>query len=232
MMSPGRKMQMIKEEFKPANKSENAANENIYEDSLYLSLLKEKSFMQSKIAMAGTDSIYLTLNLPDSTINIEISGVLVHSAKMSKISTSMILVKGKENIILNMLASPFTISKRYSTIRKDPLMIKMAPKDTSEYKPDIMPDTSITKPVNYILEMTNGTRIYIYQEEKDKPGFRSSQFLFDLKDRLRNTLIALKSIAVFKVPEYHPYIKLRIRRADAEIIYRALPVEGQIAVLL
>ena len=84
MMSPGRKMQMIKEEFKPANKSENAANENIYEDSLYLSLLKEKSFMQSKIAMAGTDSIYLTLNLPDSTINIEISGVLVHSAKMSK----------------------------------------------------------------------------------------------------------------------------------------------------
>ena len=111
-------------------------------------------------------------------------------------------------------------------------MIKMAPKDTSEYKPDIMPDTSITKPVNYILEMTNGTRIYIYQEEKDKPGFRSSQFLFDLKDRLRNTLIALKSIAVFKVPEYHPYIKLRIRRADAEIIYRALPVEGQIAVLL
>jgi len=32
-------------------------------------------------------------------------------------------------------------------------MIKMAPKDTSEYKPDIMPDTSITEPVNYILEM-------------------------------------------------------------------------------
>ena len=55
----------------------------------------------------------------------------------------------------------------YATIEKEPIMIKMAPKDTSEYKPDIMPDTSVIEPVNYILEMTNGTRIYVYQEEED-----------------------------------------------------------------
>ena len=60
-------------------------------------------------------------------------------------------------------------------------MIKMAPKDTSEYKPDIMPDTSITEPVNYRLEMTNGTRIYIYQEENEKSIDRMNLFTFDLK---------------------------------------------------
>ena len=39
-----------------------------------------------------------------------------------------------------------------------------------------------------------------------------------------------KSAALFKVPEYHPYIKIRIPRDDVKIIYRALPRNGQIAV--
>ena len=33
--------------------------------------------------MAETDSIYLTLNLADSTVNLEISGVSVHSGQRS-----------------------------------------------------------------------------------------------------------------------------------------------------
>ena len=34
--------------------------------------------------MAETDSIYLTLNMKDSTADLEISGVVVHKAKMNK----------------------------------------------------------------------------------------------------------------------------------------------------
>jgi hypothetical protein len=109
-------------------------------------------------------------------------------------------------------------------------MIKMAPKDTSEYKPDIMPDTSIAEPVNYILEMNRGIRIYVYQEEHAKLADRISQFEFDLKDRLRDTWSSLKRVAVFKVPEYHLFIKMRLPRTDAKIIYRSLPKSGQIAV--
>ena len=109
-------------------------------------------------------------------------------------------------------------------------MIKMAPKDTSEYKPDIMPDTSITEPVNYILEMTNGTRIYVYQDEKERFGDSMKLFSFDLKDRLRNTWSSLKSVVLFKVPEYHPFIKMRLPRADAKIIYRAIPKYGQVGI--
>ena len=109
-------------------------------------------------------------------------------------------------------------------------MIKMAPKDTSEYKPDIMPDTSITEPVNYILLMNNGIRIYVYQEETVKANDRMSHLSFDLKDRLRDTWNSLKSVAALKVPEYHPFIKIRLPRTDAKIIYRAIPKNGQIAV--
>ena len=109
-------------------------------------------------------------------------------------------------------------------------MIKMAPKDTSEYKPDIVPDTSITEPVNYKLIMTDGTRIYIYQEENEKSVDRMNLFRFNLMDRLRESWTSLKSVAVFKIPEYHLFIKIRIPRADAKIIYRALPKNGQIGV--
>ena len=118
--------------------------------------------------MAQTDSIYLTINLADSSMNLEISGVVVHSAKMRSFKASRYSHNGNENIVYSMLSTPLTIASDLATIRKEPVMIKMAPKDTSEYKPDIMPDTSITEPVNYILEMTNGTRIYVYQEENEK----------------------------------------------------------------
>jgi hypothetical protein len=106
----------------------------------------------------------------------------------------------------------------------------MAPKDTSEYKPDVMPDTSITEPVNYILVMNGGLRIYVYQEENVKFEDRLSQIKFDLTDRINDTWSALKRIIVFKVPEYHPFIKMKLPRSDAKIIYRAIPKNGQIAV--
>ena len=230
MLGPARKLTAINNEFSIKQSENTSFDERIFSDSVYLKLLKEKAFLQSRIVMAETDSIYLTINLTDSTANIEISGVIVHKAKMSSMKTSKILIKGDENIILSMLSSPFTISNTYSTIRKEPVMIKMAPKDTSEYKPDIMPDTSIVEPVNYILEMTNGTRIYVYQEENKKFSDRMNLFIFNIKDRLRDTRSSLKSVAVLKVPEYHPFIKMRLPRADAKIIYRAIPRYGQVGI--
>jgi hypothetical protein len=223
-------MEEIKKEFGVKTTDKNGVDQQIIKDSSYLKLLKEKAFLQSRIVMAESDSIYVTLNLADSTANLEISGVVVHKAKMKEEKTSKILLKGNENAILSMLATPFSISHAIATIKKEPVMIKMAPKDTSEYKPDIMPDTSITEPVNYILEMNDGIRIYVYQDENVKLNDRISHFTFDIKDKLRDTWSALKSVAVFKVPEYHPFIKIRLPRTDAKIIYRAIPKNGQIAV--
>lgn len=230
MISPERKLDEIKTEYGARSSGKNETDQRILTDSTYLKLLKNKAFLQSRILMAETDSIYLTINLVDSTANIVISGVIVHSAKMSNVKISKILEAGNEYSILSMLATPFTISNAFSTIKKEPVMIKMAPKDTSEYKPDIMPDTSITEPVNYILEMKGGVRIYVYQKENEKFSDRISRFSFDINDRLRDTWSALKKIAVFKVPEYHPYIKMRLPRTDAKIIFRAIPRNGQIAV--
>jgi hypothetical protein len=230
MISPGRKLAEIRNEIGTKTAEKNEVDQKILTDTFYLKLMKERNFLQSQIVMAQTDSIYLTLNLADSIANIEISGVVVHKAKMSHIETSKILLGNNEYSLLSMLPSPFTISQSFATIKKEPVMIKMAPKDTSEYKPDIMPDTSITEPVNYILVMKSGIRIYVYQKENIKLNDRISQFRFDLNDRLRDTWSALKRVATLKVPEYHPFIKIKLSRTDAKIIYRAIPKNGQIAV--
>ena len=93
---------------------------------------------------------------------------------------------------------------------------------------DVVPDTSLTEPVNYILEMTDGTRIYICQEEEDNARERRSQFRFDLNYRMVDAWSCMKSIVRFRIPDYHLYIKIYLPRSDARIIYRAIPKYGQV----
>jgi len=230
VMSPAKKLESIKNELLTKHTDQNSIDKNILADSTYQKLLKEKSFLQSRIVMAESDSIYLIIDLADSSANLEISGVVVHASKISDLKASKILLKGDAGVMYSRLASPFTISGSIGTIRRDPILIKMAPKDTSEYIPDVPPDTALAEPVNYILETTDGTRIYIYQEENEKKSDRMSQFVFDTKDKLQYTINSLKNIMSFKVPDYHLFIKIRLPRADAKIIYRALPKNGQVAV--
>jgi hypothetical protein len=230
ILSPVKKLESLTNEYSYKQNEKNKIDERIFSDSTYLKLLREKAFLQSRIAIAGTDSIYLTINLPDSLINLEISGISVHKTRILKQNISKILKAGNEYIISTMFSRPFTIANNYSSIEKEPLMIKMAPKDTSEYQPDIIPDTADYEPVNYIMEVDNGTRIYIYQEEKLNHGDGFHQMIFDFRMRYGNLIQSLGSVFTFKIPEYHPYIKIRIPRADAKIIYRALPEHAQIAV--
>jgi len=232
IVASGRKLSVIKDEFSFKQDESNINDERIASDSVYLNLLKQKGFLQSKITMAETDSIYLTINLNDSTANIEISGVVVHTSKMKKITTSKILSRRDDIEILEMLSLPMSIANDYSTIKKEPLMIKMAPRDTSEYKPDIIPDTSDFESVNYILELDCGIKIHVYQEEDIEISDRIQLFWFDLTDRIRTTLRSIASVVLLKVPDYKPFIKIRLPKSDAKILYRAIPYHGQVAVCL
>ena len=205
-------------------------DERFFKDSAFAALQKEKAFYQSKLIMAETDSIGLTIDLPDSLASLEINGVIVHKTKISSMSESVVFSKANSYSIASMLSKPLLIVNRYSTIKREPLMIKMAPKDTSEYKPDIIPDTTNAEPVNYILEMDNGIRLFFYQEECKKMSDLYNQTIFDFKDRLRTTTAALDSVKKFSIPQYHPFIKIRLPKVDAKIIYRALPEKGLVVV--
>ena len=229
LLSPVMKMKAIRDEFSFKQDEKAKIDERILSDSLFLKMLKEKGYLQSRISMARTDSVYLSLNLRDSTVTLEISGVAVHTVKMSRIKISRMLGNGDEFLISSMLSSPLTIENDISSIEKEPLMVSLAPRDTSEFQPDIIPDTTDIEPVSYIFEMTHGIRICFYQEEEED-AFHT--FKFDLRDRFRNAFNTIKSAITLKIPEYNPYIKIFIPRADARIIYRAIPRNGQAAVYI
>jgi len=231
MMSPGKKLAVLRTEYAAKSTEKSSIDKQILKDSGYLKLMKEKAFLQSRIAMAESDSGYITINMADSSANLEICGVVVHKAKISSLKISKILSETNENAILSLLSKPFTISGSTATIMKEPVIVQMAPKDTSEYKPDVMPDTTLTQATNYILETNQGVKIYVYQEEKDKMNERITQLKFDLDDKLKDTWSSLKSVASLKVPEYNLFIKIRLPRADAKIFYRAIPKNGQIALV-
>jgi hypothetical protein len=232
LLSPVRKIEDIKNEF-GYTKPENLKTDiRIFSDSAYLSLNRKKMFYQAQVIMAETDSICLALNLPDSIATLEISGVIVHKAKISEIAISKVFRRADEYSVSAMLAIPFTIANDFATIKKEPLMLKVAPKDTSEFKPDILPDTTNSQAVNVLFEMENGVRLYLYQNVDKNEGGGFSLSMFDLNDRLRNIGDNIKSIIRLRIPEYHPSIKIRLNKADAKIIYRALPKHGQLAVYL
>lgn len=228
--APSRKLEMLRQEFGFRQDDKNQTDPGISTDSAYLSLMKEKSYYQSRVSMAETDSIYLTMNLADSVISLEISGVAVHRTIPSEFKISHILRSADEYMLWSMLSKPLTVVKEVSSIQKEPLMIKMAPRDTSEYTPDIMPDTADYEPVNFILETNSGIKIYFYQSETLSKSDNRHVFFFDLNDRIKTTFSSLKSVMMFKIPDYHPFIRVKIPREDAKIIYRALPVNGQLTV--
>lgn len=231
LKAPAVKLREIQAKYGFVQNKKNPVDERILSDSLYLALMKEKAFYQSRVAMAASDSIYMTINLADSTVNLEISGVTVHTAIIKRKKVSRIL-KRNEYSVLNMFSVPFVIAMDYSSIKKEPLMIKMAPKDTSEYQPDIIPDTADYEPVNFILVTENGVNIHLYQEEKIRPGDNFKKLLFDLRHRLRVIASSAARTATLKIPDYNPYIKIVLPRADAKRIYRALPYHGQAGVYL
>lgn len=228
IISPSVKISAINKEFGYIAPEKGAIDERFFSDSAFVELSRHKAYVGARIIMAETDSIGLALNLSDSTATLEINGVAVHTAKLSFISLSKVLIKADEYAVSKMLSTPFTVSRHFSTIRKEPVMMKIAPKDTSEYKPDILPDTARIEAVNYMMEMENGIRIYVYQQN-DEEGGGLRKYFFDVNDRFKNIGANFRNILVFKVPEYHPSVRIKMDRADARIIYRALPRQGQIA---
>lgn len=230
LISTSRKISEINDNYSFNQIEKTTIDEKFFTDSTFIETQKLKAFIQSRVAMAITDSIGLTLNLKDSIASLEINGVVVHKAKISFQRICKAFNKANSFAVASMLSSPLNIVKDTSTIKKIPLMVKMAPKDTSEFKPDAIPDTSSFEPVNYILEMNNGIRIFVYQQEDAKFKDVYNQILFDITDRVKSSLMALRKMADFEVPEYRLYIKIKMPKDDAKIIYRAVPRKGQVTV--
>ncbi len=227
-LSPVEKLQILNETYNPKPHPEGSIDYRI--DNELFRIKKEEAFTSSKVKMLSSDSIYLSVNLKDSEISIEIQGVSMLRVKISKITKSGIFDAMDGTALINQFSTPFKIDSTNATILKDPFILKIAPHDTIEAQADVsIPDTVRSEPVFFTAYLDKGILLQVGQSEDDE---ERSAFKYRIKKRLEKTLQFLKTAMTFKVPEYQPYISIEIPAKDARAIFRAIPAKSLIAIRL
>ena len=194
----------------------------------YIDMIRQKAFLNSQVKMAESDSIGLLVNVRDSIIQLLIKGLPVRTVAINEYDVSPFFHRANQEAIYSMLSTPLTITGMQATFMKDPVSVKIAPKDTSEVVIGEKPDTTDFEAVFFTLETDRNIRFFFEQQEDTIGADRRARFFFDLKDRTRNASATMKAVVRLQTPPYVPYIKIWIPKAEAKIIYRAIPREGMI----
>jgi hypothetical protein len=184
----------------------------------------EKTVLLNRLSLAAKDSIYLLLNLNDSTLSVEIKGLTVHTARASELFVSRRILRASHDALLKWIDQPFTFQQELSTIAKTPILIIDAPKDTSEAarlpRKPLEPENDF---VLYSLLFDRDLLLEVKQSEdalpEDAESIASYQYRFDTTF---NTPFFKKLIN--PMPS-HRYVKIRITmpQTDARTIFRAMP---------
>lgn len=204
-----------------------------WEYEAYAQLQKENAFLKARLQMASKNTIGLSLNLSDSTIALEISGVTVSTVGVSEFRKSRSL-KGLESAAsAKLFSEPMKIAGSGASIEKEPVIEKIAPKTAEEAAiPDQIPDTAKSEPVFFELWFENGLRLLVLQQENETRHDRKNRRHFIYKRAIKRTAANIKSVLRLKKPEYHPEILIMIPASDARAVYRAIPENGLVAIML
>jgi hypothetical protein len=193
-------------------------------DSAYMELYKEKLWLENRAQIARTDEISLSVNLKDSLLQLELKGVVIKASKILYFEADQFFCQLKPGAYYHLFATQTKVDTCFSTVPRQPFVIKKAPRDTLAVKTDngkVVP----VKPeaVHWMMKLNNDIVFKIEgTDQYDGTGWWLGQkfwFEHELKEIRHN----LGQTVRFKAPEYRPEIRLVISGADAKAIYRALP---------
>lgn len=194
----------------------------------YIDMIRTRAFLSSQVKLAESDSVGLLINVRDSVIQLLIKGLPVRTVKIDEYDVSPFFHSANQEAIYKMLSTPLTVTGMQATFMKDPVSVKIAPRDTSQVVESEKPDTTDFEAVFFTLDTDRNIRFYFEQQEDTIGADRRARFFFDLKDRMRNASVTMRAVARMRIPPYVPYIKIWLPKAEAKIIYRAIPREGMI----
>lgn len=196
---------------------------------------KEKNLvlLQNRLALSKQDSIYLVLNIPDSTIAIEIKGLAARTNKIQSFELSKRLKHAQHEALLEWLSEPFTLENELSTIPKTPVLIVEAPKDTAEAaklpRKPLEPEKTF---VQYTLWFSRNLVLEV--EQTEMPLEEDFGIIHQYKHRYDSSF---KRSIVNKIvePMYEDqpiHIKIKLSEADARAIFRAMPHSNYAKIIL
>lgn len=197
-------------------------------DKASLKLIAAKEIEQitqrNRLALASKDSIYLVLNLNDSTLNVEIKGLTVHTARANQIFVSRRISKASHDAVMQWIDQPFTFQQELSTIAKTPILIIDAPKDTSEAarlpRKPLEPEKDF---VQYALMFDRQLLLEIKQSEDPLP--EDAEQISNFRYRYDTTFnTGFFNNLIDPLPSHMPVkISMTMPQIDARTIFRAMP---------
>jgi hypothetical protein len=208
-------------------KSKSQARGKLYD------LRKKEKFLQSKLSVAEEDSTYLVLDLTKKTASLELKGVSMRESKILDYKMSSTIRNQSQDALLNWISKPFFLKNDSASIPKISFIVKIAPKDSIEANQyETLPEPPKRGDVYVVMDFERNLRLIIHQSEKpDKDGQKriSSVRWNYTKDDFTRSLDALihlnRELAI-------PTIEITLPKADATILYRALPYRPKLLLYL
>ncbi len=194
----------------------------------------EKAFLKNRMTLAAkSDSVYMTLDLGDSLLNLEINGVVVRSCPLTYIRESRRLGRIDHERLYAWASTPFQLERELSTIPKIPYVIKEAPKDTLEAQEQsaipLPPDTT-----SVFFTLFFDKELVIEIEQSAKPD-DVDMGMIDKYYRDKNKVLrkdAFRAALGLHPPKQEIYLRLQVSQEDARAIYRGIPVHASLALRL
>jgi hypothetical protein len=191
----------------------------------------EHAFLQARAQMAASDSIALAIDLSDSTACIEMAGVPVRRCKIAGIKMSGRLQRLRQHrAVAAWLATPFALSKATASLPKIPLRVLEAPRDTAEAKSRNDEVIAVEKgDVFFNLRFNKHLSLSVWQTQRTSAAGWPRRLSYILRRGWWSARDDLHTLAQLKLPTSRLHIRLEMSREDATAIYRALPVNAELA---
>lgn len=190
-----------------------------------------ESILNSALALSKTDSISLLIDLNDSLAILSLKGVSLFQSKISVVEFNQGLKKLPVYLRDSLYSGPFLVKDELASIEKFPVVVKKAPKDTTEASAnDAAPVLPIQNDVFVLFALDNNLVIEINQEEQDLAGSKRAYREFN---RNYSRFFRDHNFALIKdknAPSYLYRLKIFIPREEARSIYRALPIKPHVLV--
>ena len=189
-------------------------------------LEKAEKLLQSRLALANGDSMYLVLDLINEKAILEMKGVALHECKIIDFDVSNSIKMYHNESLINWFAEPFRMEKAEATIPKIIFAEKIAPKDTAEAnKVEIITEAPKQGDVFIVMDFERNLQLVINQAEKPDKAGRKSISALRWKYKKKQLINTFNSMVHFNTEASKPQIEIVIPKTDAIIIYRALPVK-------
>ncbi|MFT4739549.1 MAG: hypothetical protein ACI9L9_000322 [Marivirga sp.] len=192
------------------------------------SLARVLTYKQALLTASAEDSIYLVISLPDSSLLIYVKGVGIYSTKIIRQSKSTLLSLINSEVYKKQFASPLKANLLAATIEREPIKVKIAPKNAEEAaKMATIPDSVIFEPVFISYKTENGVLVNLSTEKEPWRSFKN--YVADAGTTLRQLISAMLRL---EIVAYEPEINLTVDNIELTSIYRALPLAPLILIQL